>query len=207
MHRSGPRNRWLIGGLILAAVFAASWLAGFLLFTSTLPVPPGEHPPASDGIVVLTGEGERLTAAVGLLRSGSGQRLLVSGVGEGIGETSLRRVLGLSVELGEDEEDIFTCCIDMGREAQDTEGNAAEAAIWAERHGYASLCVVTASYHMPRALLEIRRRAPGLELLPYPVFPEQVVVERWWANPGTARTLVAEYNKYLVVAARAYLFR
>lgn len=207
MPKLGSASVWMRWGLGLSAIVAGIWAVGFLLFTATLPSAANQVMPVSDGIVVLTGEGKRLTVAVGLLRGGTGQRLLVSGVGQGIGERSLRRVLGLAGEPNESEEDIFSCCIDLGHEARDTEGNAAEAVAWAKTHGYSSLCVVTASYHMPRAILEIRRLAPHLELVPYPVFPDQVIVKKWWAFPGTAWALSAEYNKYLIARVRAQFVR
>lgn len=200
----GAFGRW---GLSLTAIVIGLWAAGFLFFTASLPSAAVYPIQVTDGIVVLTGEGKRLTAAVGLLRGGAGQRLLVSGVGQGIGEASLRRVLGLSATQDVSEKDLFACCIDMGHQARDTEGNASEAVAWAKTHGYASLCVVTASYHMPRALLEIRRLAPHLKLVPYPVLPDNFVINKWWAFPGTAWALAAEYNKYLIALARAQILR
>lgn len=204
MPKIGGASTWRRWGLSITAIVIGIWVAGFIFFTESLPS-AAKTPRATEGIVVLTGEGERLTAAVQLLRASVGQRLLVSGVGQGIGEASLRKVLGLSVTQAPGEEDIFSCCIDMGHQARDTEGNASEAVAWAERHGYKSLCVVTASYHMPRALLEIRRLAPHLELVPFPVFPDHLVVSRWWAFPGTTLALAAEYNKYLIARIRAVL--
>lgn len=204
MPKIGSASAWRLWGLSITVIVIGTWAVGFVFFTESLPS-AAETPQATDGIVVLTGEGERLTAAVRLLRGSVGRRLLVSGVGQGIGEASLRKVLGLSAAQGPGEEDIFSCCIDMGHQARDTEGNALEAVAWAERHGYKSLCIVTASYHMPRALLEIRRLAPHLELVPFPVFPDHLVVSKWWAFPGTALALAAEYNKYLIAQIRAVL--
>ena len=199
---------WVRWGLSITAVIVTAWVTGFLAFIWSLPRADENRTPVADGIVVLTGEFERLKVATTLLREGAGERLLVSGVGEGIGKAALRRALGESA-TGADKAkgDLFSCCIDTGRLAQDTEGNAAEIADWAKSQGYQSICVVTASYHMPRALLEIRRRAPDLSLIPHPVFLDKVVVEQWWAFPGTARALTAEFNKYLIALVRAQLVR
>ena len=50
---------------------------------------------------------------------------------------------------------LYDCCVDLGFTAADTVGNARETATWAKSMGYDSLIVVTADYHMPRAMLEL----------------------------------------------------
>ncbi len=55
---------------------------------------------------------------------------------------------------------------------------------------------------MPRAMLEIGHRLPGVTLIPFPVVTEQRRTEPWWSNAGSARILVSEYLKYIVAAAR-----
>ncbi|MEJ0070861.1 MAG: 1-acyl-sn-glycerol-3-phosphate acyltransferase [Pseudomonadota bacterium] len=57
------------------------------------------------------------------------------------------------------------------RTADDTIGNAAETAEFVHSHAIASLRLVTASYHMPRALLELRRALPEVRIVEHPVFP------------------------------------
>jgi hypothetical protein len=44
-----------------------------------------------------------------------------------------------------------------------------------------------------------------VRIIPHPVFPERVKQERWWAWPGTASLIVAEYEKYLLAWARPVL--
>ena len=65
-------------------------------------------------------------------------------------------------------------------------------------HNYRSLLVVTANYHMPRALIELKRRLPGVLLRPYPVVPDQLKLDHWWIWRGSASLLVQEYDKYLL---------
>jgi uncharacterized SAM-binding protein YcdF (DUF218 family) len=55
---------------------------------------------------------------------------------------------------------------------------------------------------MPRSLLEFERAMPEIEIVPHPVFPEQVKQQHWWAWPGTAALLMNEYLKYLAALAR-----
>ena len=81
----------------------------------------------------------------------------------------------------------------IGRTATTTRGNALETAAWARTNGIRSLLVVTASYHMPRAMLELRRVLPDTTLYPVPVWPP--AAQRWSAP--TLRLIAEEYIKYL----------
>ena len=83
-----------------------------------------------------------------------------------------------------------------------TSGNADETKTWARAKGFTKLIVVTSSYHMPRSLVELRRTMPRAMLLPHPVLSNRVHAGRWWADPFTARVLLAEYVKFLPTAAR-----
>jgi uncharacterized SAM-binding protein YcdF (DUF218 family) len=96
----------------------------------------------------------------------------------------------------------FGCCVDLDYSAINTIGNAVETRRWALDRGFHSLVVVTSSYHMPRAMLEIGHRLPGVTLIPFPVVTEQRRAEPWWSNAGSAKILMSEYLKYIVAAAR-----
>jgi uncharacterized SAM-binding protein YcdF (DUF218 family) len=61
---------------------------------------------------------------------------------------------------------------------------------------------VTASYHMPRSMAELRRAMPDAVLMPYPVKPRNLHVQSWWANPGTLQLLVSEYVKFIPALGR-----
>ena len=73
-------------------------------------------------------------------------------------------------------------------------GNAEETADWAHDNAIRSLIVVTAGYHMPRALAELQRTLPGVALYPVAVLPPALRGEH-----GTAalRLLAGEYTKWL----------
>src|ERR1700736_5683632 len=78
------------------------------------------------------------------------------------------------------------CCVVLGHRAVDTLGNAGETAQWMRQQGFHSLRLVTAWYHMRRSLLEFELAMPEIEIVPHPVFPDQVAHEHWWARPGGA---------------------
>ena len=99
------------------------------------------------------------------------------------------------------------CCVDVGHEALNTVGNAEETRAWAADRGYRSLLVVTSSYHMPRAMLELRRHMPDVRLIAAPVVTERLQDMRLWNDLPLLRTLGQEYAKFLVAYVRASLTR
>lgn len=171
----------ILGGLI------AIYVAGFLLFVATLPVRPTQKLKA-DGIVALTGGDARVDAAVALFEGGTGKRLLISGVNKASSKEELKQIASGGRR--------FDCCADIGYAAEDTYGNAEEAAAWTAQHRYKSLIVVTASYHMPRSLRLFHAMMPGVKLIAYPVEPAGVNMAAWW-RPGTLHLLHNEYLKYV----------
>jgi uncharacterized SAM-binding protein YcdF (DUF218 family) len=185
-------------GLVAGLLFAV--FGGFLEFVGSLPR-SADLPPQSDGIVVLTGGEARLSAGVQLLAEGLGTRLLVSGVHP---ETSLDDLRDL---MAPEDTAAFECCVDLDKAATDTTSNATETAHWTRQKGYNSIILVTATYHMPRSLLELERRLPGVRVEAYPVFPDAFRLDDWWRRPGTLKLLIGEYVKYGVALARIRLAR
>ena len=88
--------------------------------------------------------------------------------------------------------------VTLGRTAASTHGNAAETAEWVRAFHIETLIVVTAGYHMPRALAELSGTLPGVTLIPAPVQPTA-----WRDGVGLAglRLLSLEYLKFLAVEA------
>jgi uncharacterized SAM-binding protein YcdF (DUF218 family) len=179
--------------LVLAAL-----AIGFLWFAGSVAGDEVRLEGKADGIVALTGGASRLSDAVDLLASGRGRRLLISGVSPttNVGDL-MRRV--------PDHERWFDCCIDLDYSAVNTIGNAVETRRWARGHGFRSLIVVTSSYHMPRAMLELTHQLPDARLIAYPVVTPQRRAEGWWSHPASARLLVLEYLKYIAANARIRL--
>ncbi len=173
----------------LFAVLLGAFLAGFVAFALGLPMAAAPEERRTDAIVVLTGGSERLKVGFELLAEGSAEKLFVSGVYRGVEVSELLRL-----SQGAPEE--LACCIALGYDAEDTHGNAQEAAEWMAREGFGSLRLVTAAYHMPRSLMEFRRALPEAEIVAHPVFPEGFR-EQWWASPQSALLLLTEYVKFL----------
>jgi uncharacterized SAM-binding protein YcdF (DUF218 family) len=188
--------------LSLIGIIALMWLVGLFVFADRVRgLTPASEPARADAIVALTGPAaERVNAAVRLLEQGKGDRLLISGVNREVRRRELQALTPGSSGL-------FTCCVDLGFEAENTIGNAREIAQWAEGRGYTNLIVVTSDYHMPRALMEIRSVDPDLTLVPYAIETPSLDSSRWWRAAVTARRMTLEYMKYLAVLGREGLHR
>ena len=183
-----------VSALMIAVLI---WLAGLWAFVTRVEQStPAPEPEVHDGIVALTGSSvRRLAAATELLEEGKGKRLLVSGVNRQASRADI-------LDVTKAGKKVYDCCVDLGFMAADTVGNAQETAEWARAKGYESLIVVTADFHMPRAMLELRAAMPDAKLTPYPVVTETLDTPNWWRSSGPARLMIVEYCKYLAIFAR-----
>jgi len=195
------RRRRKFPRVLAAAVLGASLLfvGGFALFaTHVSRMATPKNPAQADAIIVLTGGQARLDAAVDLLKSGKGERLLISGVHPSTTRKTLQAATG-------GDKTLFSCCVDIDRDALDTIGNAEESAKWVRNHAYGRVILVTNNYHMPRSLLEVGRLIGQAELEPYPVVNADLGNGGWLMQPEALRVLFTEYNKYLLALARGAL--
>jgi uncharacterized SAM-binding protein YcdF (DUF218 family) len=187
--RRRPSWRAALPLLLLAGL--AFGFARFRDAASAAAAPGGR----TDAVVVLTGGAERVETALRLLEDGAAPRLLVSGAAAGLTLAELARAHGRDPAA-------LAGRVTLGHAAATTAGNAAETAAFARARGLRSLRVVTAGYHMPRALLELRRALPEAELVPHPVQPSALrdgTVPAWRAWT----LLPGEYLKYLAALAGA----
>jgi len=192
--------------IALAMLFlTALWLGGLYGFTrdifrdaavatSANNLPEGEtlgEAAKLDAIVVLTGGSNRLQTGFGLLEQGRGEKLFISGVYQGVD------VRELMDQWKKDAYKDLDCCVTLGFDADDTRGNAQETASWMAKQKYHSLYLVTAHYHMKRALLEFERLGTDWEIRPWPVVPDGMDMNNWWRDGRYRSLIIREYNKYL----------
>lgn len=183
IRRRGGWRRLALGLLLSLVLLVSAVGAGFGWFL-TLAYRPAVPLPASAegvGIAVLTGGPDRVEVGLHLLADGKGERLVISGVRRGADLPVLARLAGLDHEP-------LAARTQLGHAAATTHGNAVEIAAWARAWGLKRVVVVTAWFHMPRALVELRRAMPDAELLPLPVAIDE---------PVRPAMLVREYVKYL----------
>jgi uncharacterized SAM-binding protein YcdF (DUF218 family) len=107
--------------------------------------------------------------------------MLISGVDRSVRPVEL-------AERYDKEQDLFECCVDLGREAVDTRSNAEETSRWLKKQKFKTVRLVTTDWHMPRAGFELARQA-GEKVEFYPDAIE--------SRPRFV-TLFTEYNKFLL---------
>jgi uncharacterized SAM-binding protein YcdF (DUF218 family) len=184
--------RWTGFAVILAG---AILFGGFLRFADSVATLKPPVDPKADAIVVLTGGYQRIDQAIELLRSGAGNRLLISGAYP----ATTRRQIAKATQT---PADLFACCVDIGYDAIDTIGNASETVRWIHARGYKSVLVVTNNYHMPRSIAELRHADPGMDFIPYPVVNSDLKTKAWFTDPNALRTMLSEYAKVLLTGGR-----
>ena len=197
--RGGARRSLFWRGIAVlgwaACAGALTVLLGFLVFVYSLDRVEIRPETRTDGIVALTGGAERVGDAIDLLAQGYASRLLITGVNERTSRASIAR-------LNPGQRRLFDCCVDLDYRARNTIGNAIETRRWIESHHFRSVIVVTSNYHMPRTLVELEHAMRGVRLVPYAVVTEAVDPDEWWHNPATARILLSEYLKLILVWTR-----
>ncbi len=177
-------------------LIAVLWLAGFGYYFYTIqtmqPVFPGRQ---TDAIVVLTGSDNRVETGIALWAKGNAKYLFISGVNPKVTENEIKA-------LWKGKEPLPKCCIALGQNSNSTIENSYETQQWMRRMNFKSLRLVTANYHMPRALLELRHAMPNRAIVAYPIEPTDVSMKTtyYW------ELAVSEYNKILLRWAYIHLY-
>ena len=182
--------------VIVIGVLALAWFVGFAAFVGNLPKPAAAAPEKSEGIVVYTGGPDRIVAGMEILAQGHGGRLLISGVHRDVSRKTLS-------SLWKGTPDQFDCCVDLGRLAQTTEGNADEVGAWAKDNNYKTITLVTSDYHMPRALATTRSRMPKATIRPFAVSSGYLNDQGRPASFKATVKLAGEYTKFILAHIKA----
>jgi uncharacterized SAM-binding protein YcdF (DUF218 family) len=138
---------------------------------------------------VLTGGANRIENGASLLAQGRAKHLFISGVNTGVGKYNIPSLGRLSPEL-------IDCCVSLGHDAKDTNGNVEEVKSWMDEEGYTSMRLVTSISHMPRSLLIFQRKMSGIKIIPHAVGVEKLHQENlspWKIHMSSVR----EYNKFI----------
>ena len=166
--------------MLSIATILLLWSGGYLYYIQYTKSYLIDKSTITNAIVVLTGGRQRINTGIALLKAGYAPILYISGVES---KNQLKNFLSEN-HIQQDQV--------MYGNAATTEGNAIEIADFISNHGISSIRLVTSSYHMPRALLEVQRFIPmnsRVNIVPHPVFSE-------YQNYSV---LFKEYNKYLII--------
>ncbi len=179
----------------ILGVFLLIWGIGFCVFcyyTITFKYSADESVQA---VAVLTGGVDRIPTAVQKVSEKELAHLLISGVHPSVSKDELLKRLQLPK----------TCRATLGYWAQNTAQNAVEVSDWVTENQFDRILLVTSFYHMPRAVFEILKHLPDLEIVPYPVFPKSFDNSVAWVRTKYAWFLFLEYNKFITVHLMAFL--
>lgn len=173
--------------LALLTVFIL-WGLGWLWFATNIALAaPDKITKDYDAVIVLTGGNGRVNKGMDLLAEGVSKKLFISGVNEG---TTKKDILN----SWKNRNGRTPCCFTLGYKATDTMGNATEVKEWVEENEIKDLLLVTSSYHMARAELEIGKILGDVTVTPYPVLTDDFEAwkGRFW------KLSFSEYNKTII---------
>lgn len=164
------------------------WGLGWLWFATNiaLAVPP-DKVDKTEAIIVLTGGNGRVNKGLDLLSEGVSNKLFISGVNAG---TTKKDILNSWTN----RKGRNPCCFSLGYEATDTMGNADEVETWVNENDIEEILLVTSSYHIARAQLEVGKALPNVAVTPYPVLTPDFEAwkGRFW------KLSFSEYNKTII---------
>ncbi len=89
--------------------------------------------------------------------------------------------------------------------ARSTVNNAQQTASFVKARHYGSIRLITANYHMRRALIEFRHAMPDTIIIPDPVSPKEFQRGDWWTNDIARRVIFGEFHKTMAVLLRDLL--
>lgn len=181
---------------LIIAVGLTIWIGGFIVFTGVISsMSEPKQIEKTDAIIVLTGGNNRVARALDLLAEDKSDHLFISGVNKGVKLSELVTLWGYKRPLPD-------CCIILGYEAESTLGNALEARKWIQDNKIKTIRLITATYHMPRSLLEFHHALPDNRIISHPVIPENFTpdTKNFW------KLSFLEYHKLLISLVRVLFF-
>ncbi len=183
--------------IVRSVIFWVAILAtAFFIYWSSLPVPIEAHSVKGDAIVVVTGGNGRVGAGVALLQLDRAPKLFISGVGRGVRVSDVLHQSDIPADVAA----IYTPKIWLGHQATNTVENGTEIAAWTKEQGVKDIILVSSSYHLPRAQLEVIMADPSLHITPFAVDTD--IANHWWEKTWTTELIFREFLKTSIVAGQ-----
>lgn len=181
--------------IFLLVIGFVAWLGGLVWFIDDMAKTPPQYPENTNAIAVLTGGNNRIAEGLRLLSQGKSSRLIISGVQKGAPLMSVVRWSGYKGAINRRQ-------IHLDYKSTTTVENAKNVAKWVRVQKIKSLRLVTANYHMKRALIEFNQYAKGVRIIPHAVNPLDPVRQSWCKDYKIFCLYMNEYHKYLGAFAR-----
>lgn len=177
---------------VLLALFTLFiiWAIGLLWFATSIATVTTDLNKDSiriEAIVVLTGGNGRINEGLDLLANNTAPKLFISGVHKDVTKKDIIKNWKAPVSP-------TPCCISLGYQSTDTISNATEVKQWVEDNNISSFILVTSTYHMPRASMEIEKQLPNTRIILHPVVSKDF--ESW--SGRFWKLAFSEYNKTIL---------
>ena len=186
--------------LALLIVSFTLWFGGLVWFIEDMPQGTPDPSLKTSAIVVLTGGKDRISEGLELLSQNKSKELLISGVRRG---ASLKAIIRGSGYRGASD----SRKIALDYKSTTTVENAQNVAKWVSQRNIKSIRLVTANYHMRRALIEFNHYLKDVNIIPHAVNPLAPVQKTWCKDYKIFCLYLNEYHKYLGAFARMNLKR
>ena len=152
-------------------------------------------------VVVATGGSNRILKGINLIEDNIERKMLITGVGKGISKIEIAK----AINANQKQSNILNCCVDLDLTAINTQGNAMEASEWLKKNDSKNSFLVTANYHMPRLILELKRVNPKINLNIIPVKPDLDPIDKMYL-PNNFILISKEYLKFVITKSNLKLF-
>lgn len=119
-----------------------------------------------DVIVVLTGNTNRIVKGYELLQSNHSRRMFISGVNPIVKKQDIKSIFSNNDNK---KNNLFDCCVYLGKNAKDTKSNAIEVFKWMKSRNLNSAVLITSDFHMPRSILEFKKSNNHIKIDYFPV--------------------------------------
>lgn len=195
--------------LFILAACSLLWLVGFYAFLQQIPATNhafvADKAKQTDAIVVLTGGTLRVEHGFARFHEKAAPKLFISGVGE---NTTLEELLLThATDATARHARTHRHNIYLDHKARSTYANALQTKHFMQKQHVQSIRLITANYHMPRSLLEMRQAMPGVRIIADAVTPKHFLNGRWWRHAQTRNLVLQEFHKIWAVRIRHLLYQ
>lgn len=190
---------------LILFLIVAGWGLGLALFVHSMPAKETPVSMKTDAIIVLTGGSARVERGFETLAQGAAPVLMISGVGEKV--TLHEMLMAHADEATRNAIQARGASIVLDHVAMSTHTNAREVAQFVRERKFHSIRIITAHYHMPRSIAEMKAALPEVQVVPDAVFPSGFKRDQWWKHQTSRDLVLSEFHKYLAVRFRPLLQR